>query len=82
MEGLGRRRIPIPLTLAEAFVRAKRPNLRYAGAAAIDAHATQDALDLLLILYKTVKEDRSEIFGEREMVAARLGATIMPADLV
>ena len=81
MDELRRRNIPIPLTLAEAFVRSKRPNLRYAGVAAIGAHATQEALDLLLHLYRSVKVDRSSILAELEMVAARLGATIMPADL-
>lgn len=82
MDELRRRRVPIPLALAEAFVRAKRPNLRYAGAAAIGAHATQEALDLLVTLYKTTRGDRSTIFGEMEVVAARLGVTIMAADLV
>lgn len=82
MDELRRRRVPIPLALAEAFVRAKRPNLCYAGAAAIGAHATQEALDLLVTLYKTTRGDRSTIFGEMEVVAARLGVTIMAADLV
>jgi hypothetical protein len=81
MDALRRRRVLIPLSLAEAFVRAKRPNLRFAGVAAIGAYGTQEALDLLLTLYRTTREDRSTIFQEIEVVAARLGLTIMSADL-
>lgn len=81
MDALRRRRVPVPLSLAEAFVRAKRPNLRFAGVAAIGAHATQEALDLLVTLYRTIKEDRFTILGEIEVVAARLGVIVMPADL-
>lgn len=81
MDELRRRGVLIPLSLAETFVRAKRPNLRYAGAAAIGAHGTRDALDLLLALYRSIRKDRSSIVEEIEVLAARLGVTIMPVDL-
>lgn len=81
MDELRRRGVLIPLSLAEAFVRAKRPNLRYAGAAAIGAHGTRDALDLLLALYRSIRKSRSSIVEEIEVLAARLGVTIMPVDL-
>ena len=81
MDELRLRGVSIPLPLAVSFVRAKRANLSYAGVAAIGAHATQEALDLLLTLYRSVERNRSTILGEIEVVAARLGVTIMPEDL-
>ncbi|WP_269514043.1 NACHT domain-containing protein [Brevundimonas subvibrioides] len=81
MDELRRHRVAIPLSLAEAFVRAKRPNLIYAGVAAIGAHASQEALDLLLALHRTTRRGRSTLREEIEVVAARLGVVIMPEDM-
>lgn len=53
MDELRRRRVVIPLPLATTFATAKRPNLHYAGISAIGAHATREALDLLLVLHRT-----------------------------
>lgn len=82
MDELRRHRVPIPLNLAERFVRARRANLPYAGVSAIAAEATDDALRSLIGLYKTVDRDvRATILEALEVVAARLGVTIMPEDL-
>jgi hypothetical protein len=82
MDTLRRHRVAIPLSLAEAFVRARRPNLIYAGVAAIGAHASQNALDLLLSLHRVTRKGRSTLREEIEVVAARLGIVIMPEDMV
>jgi hypothetical protein len=82
MDELRRHRVPIPLDFAAMFVRAKRPNLPFAGIAAIGAWANEEALQLLITLCKSVdREFRSYIFEELEVVAGRLGVTLAPKDL-
>lgn len=82
MDELRRHRVPIPLDLAASFVRAKRANLPFAGISAIGAWATDEALKLLIELYKTVGRDRrTSILEELEVVGGRLGITIRPQDL-
>ena len=84
MDEIRRHRVAIPLKLAERFVLAKRANLPFAGISAIAAEATDDALRSLIGLYKTVPlalDLRASIFDALEVVAARLGVTVMPEDL-
>lgn len=82
VDELRRHRVPIPLDLAATFVRAKRANLPFAGIAAIGVWATEEALHVLITLYKSVERDRrSSIFEELEIVAGRLGVTISPQEL-
>jgi len=82
MDELRRHRVQIPLELAATFVRARRANLYFAGINAIGAWATEEALHLLIALYKSVERDRrSFILDEMEVVAGRLGVTIAPQDL-
>jgi hypothetical protein len=82
MDNLRHHGVLIPLDLGATFVRAERANLPYAGVRAIGAWATEEALQLLIGLYKTVKrERRADILDELEIVAGRLGVTISPQDL-
>lgn len=64
----------IPLDLAERLARAKRPNVPYAGVAAIEGHGDRRALDLLLKLHRDTKDwsDRSTIEGAIEKLASKL----------
>ncbi len=81
IDTLRRRGLKIPLQLAETFVLAKRPNLRYAGAAIIAAEATPEALEQLLRLYHSMETDREVLLDEMEVLAARLDRRIMPQHL-
>jgi hypothetical protein len=64
----------IPLDLADRLARAKRPNVPFAGIAAIEAHGDRPALDLLLRLHRETKDwlDRSTLEGAVEKLASKL----------
>lgn len=64
----------IPLDLADRLARAKRPNVPFAGIAAIEAHGDRTALNLLLRLHRETKEwfDRSALEGAIEKLASKL----------
>ena len=69
---------PIPLDLATRLTRAGRANVPYAGIAAIGAHGTRDALDLLIALHNEQgdRHHRSTLAGEIETLAGKLGVFI------
>ena len=64
----------IPLDLANRLARAKRPNVPFAGIAAIEAHGDRPALDLLLRLHRETKNwgDRSTLEAAIEKLASKL----------
>ncbi|WFU31491.1 hypothetical protein QA635_33970 [Bradyrhizobium brasilense] len=77
LDELRRMRVHLPLDLAEAFIRARRSNLHYAGVNVLEALATEAVLDRLLALYKQMDRDRqSYMLGAIEVVASRLNITI------
>lgn len=74
-----RRRVLLPLALAERFTRSKRMNVPMNGVAAIEAHANREALDLLLNLHAEISEwfERDRIANAVERLAARLSIVIV-----
>lgn len=64
----------IPLELAERLARARRPNVCYAGIAAIEANGDRAALDLLLRLHReeAMRGDRDTLEGSIERLASKL----------
>jgi hypothetical protein len=82
MDELRRRCRPIPLHVAERFARAQRPNLPYAGIAAIAAHADRPALDLLVQLHEQIDDwhFKSLVVEALEILAGRLGVTLRKRD--
>ncbi|MBR1225228.1 hypothetical protein JQ600_09890 [Bradyrhizobium sp. AUGA SZCCT0176] len=77
LDELRRMRVDVPFDLADAFARARRSNLYYAGVNALEAMATEAALNRLLALYKQMDPDRqSHTFGAIEVVASRLNVAI------
>jgi hypothetical protein len=81
LDELQRKRRLLPLPLSERFVRAKRPNVPYAGVNAIAAHRDRSALDLLIALHnEPPKADlRITLFEAIEPLAERLGVTVVRA---
>ena len=77
-----RRKIAVPLVIAERFVRSKRPNVPGAGISAIAAHANMEALHLLIRLHNTLDDwhERDMLANAIEQLAARLRVTIIRAD--
>lgn len=69
---------PLPLSLGEKFVRAKRPNLPQVGTAAIAAHGNHEALQLLLKLHGEVTEwfVRSTLEDAIESLSAKLSVAV------
>ncbi|WP_231420793.1 hypothetical protein [Sphingomonas sp. Leaf205] len=65
---------PIPIELAERLARARRPNVNYAGIAAIEAAGDRAALDLLLRLHgeAAMRGDRGTLEGSIERLASKL----------
>jgi catechol 2,3-dioxygenase-like lactoylglutathione lyase family enzyme len=77
IDELRRKRRLLPLAVGERFARASRPNVPYAGIAAIAAHADRAALDLLLQLHNDSSERMRDTFSESiETLAGRLGLTV------
>jgi hypothetical protein len=76
VDELRRRRRLIPLHAAERFARARRPNLPYAGIAAIAAHADRPALNLLVQLHGQIDGFKAEALETLEILAGRLGVTL------
>lgn len=73
-----RRRLLMPLALAERFARAKRPNLFYEGISAIAAYGDRVALDLLMILHSEASEwgHKTTVESTIETLSAKLGLVI------
>lgn len=77
LDELRRMRVDVPFELANAFAIARRSNLHYAGVNALEAKATEAALNRLLALYKEMDPDRqSHTLGAIEVVAGRLNIAI------
>lgn len=70
--------LPLPLSLGEKFVRAKRPNLPQVGTTAIAAHGNHEALQLLLKLHGEVAEwfVRSTLEDAIESLSAKLSVAV------
>lgn len=64
----------IPLDLGERLARAKRPNVPYAGVAAIEAHGDRAALNLLLQLHRDATDwsERGRLENAIERLANKL----------
>jgi hypothetical protein len=77
IDELRRKRRLLPLAVGERFARASRPNVPYAGIAAVAAHADRVALDLLLQLHNDSSEDmHDQLLESIETLAGRLGLTV------
>ena len=82
MDDLRRHRIKIPIELAERFALAKRPNLPFAGIAAIAAVASREALNRLISLHHRVSQsNRSTVLDAIEVLASRLNIQVMSEHL-
>ncbi len=82
MDALRRRGVRIPTALAETFTVSIRPNLPYAGVAAIAAEATPEALDRLFILHhRIVPANRQIVIDAIELLASRLNRMVTAEDL-
>lgn len=73
-----RRRPLLPLELAERFVRAKRPNVPYAGVSAIEAHGNREAMELLVKLHGGASDwhVKDMLANSIEAMAAKLGIVV------
>lgn len=82
IDELQRRRLLLPLCLAERFTRCKRPNIPFAGVNAIVAHGNRAALDLLINIYNdpsTVNLE-STLLEVIEPIAGRLNVIVVLED--
>ena len=77
-----RRRPPLPLALAERFVRANRPNVPFAGVSAIEAHGNWEAMELLIKLHGDVSHWylKDTLANSIESLAAKLGVIVRRED--
>jgi hypothetical protein len=68
----------LPLTLAETYVRAAKPNLPIAGIGAIEAHANQPALELMIKLHDDLTEWhlKDSLANCIETLSAKLGILV------
>jgi hypothetical protein len=78
IDELRNRRRLLPLRVGEEFARASRPNLIYAGIEVIAAHASREALELLLRLYNdsTEWDKRGSLSEAIETLSGRLSLSI------
>jgi len=82
LDDVRRHRVVVPLEFAKKFALAERPNLMFAGIAAIAAHFSHEALDLLVSIYKSAShEDKGFVFEAIETLATRLGVVLSPQEL-
>ena len=74
-----RRKALIPLEIGERFTRSSRLNVAMSGVEAIEAHATVEALELLLKLHGEVTDwyERDTIANAIERLASRLSTVIV-----
>ena len=81
IDELRQKRRPLPLTVGERFARALRPNVPFAGIAAIAAHADRAALDLLVLIHNDSQTwgRRAEFAEATETLASRLGVIVTRA---
>jgi hypothetical protein len=82
IDELRRRRRLLPLHAAERFARARKPNVPYAGIAAVGAHADRSAVDLLVRLYSEMNDWhlKSQVMETLETLSGRLGLTLRKHD--
>ena len=78
IDELRRRRRLLPLRAVERFARARRPNVPFAGIAAIAAHADRPALDLLVGLHEQIDDLhlKGQVLEALEILAGRLGVIV------
>ena len=81
IDELRQKRRMLPLAVAERFARCSRPNIRYAGIAAIAAGADRTALDLLVRLHNDSSEweTRVDLSEPIESLAGRLNVIVTKA---
>jgi len=82
IDELQRRRLLLPLYLAERFTRCKRPNIPFAGVNAIVAHGNRAALDLLINIYNdpSTANLESTLLEVIEPIAGRLSVMVVRED--